>query len=36
MLFTVTGQEYTVTVDRLGVQEPHVVTGEDASVYFTP
>ena len=31
-----TGQQYTVVVDRLGVQEPHVVTGEDASVYFTP
>lgn len=31
-----TGQDYTVTVDRLGIQEPHMVTGEDASVFFTP
>lgn len=31
-----TGQGYSVVVDRLGIQEPHVVTGEDASVYFTP
>jgi len=28
------GQSYTVTVDRLGVQEPHAVAGEDASIYF--
>ena len=29
-----TGQQYTVVVDRLGVQEPQVVDGEDASVFF--
>ncbi len=28
------GQSYTVVVDRLGVQEPRVVTGEDASIFF--
>ena len=29
-----TGQEYEVTVDRLGMQVPRVVTGEDASRFF--
>jgi hypothetical protein len=29
-----TGQTYTVTVDRLGVQVPQEVSGEDASIYF--
>ena len=29
-----TGQSYTVVVDRLGIQQPHVVTGEDASEQF--
>jgi hypothetical protein len=29
-----TGQQYTVAVDRLGVQEPREVTGEDASIFF--
>jgi hypothetical protein len=29
-----TGQSYEVGVDRLGVQVPREVTGEDASVYF--
>jgi len=29
-----TGQSYTVAVDRLGVQEPRVITGEDASLFF--
>jgi len=29
-----TGQQYAVAVDRLGVQEPRQVTGEDASIYF--
>lgn len=28
------GQAYTVTVDRLGVQVPRVVSGEDASLQF--
>ncbi len=28
------GQSYTVAVDRLGVQQPHAVTGEDASIFF--
>jgi hypothetical protein len=36
MPHTATGQEYTVVVDRMGVQTPYIVTGEDASVYFTP
>jgi len=36
MASAATGQEYTVGVDRLGVQVPHAVTGEDASMYFTP
>jgi hypothetical protein len=31
---TTTGQSYTVTVDRLGVQVPQEIVGEDASVYF--
>jgi len=30
----VSGQSYAVAVDRLGVQEPHAVTGEDASIFF--
>lgn len=29
-----TGQQYVVAVDRLGVQEPREVTGEDASIFF--
>ena len=29
-----TGQTYSVDVDRLGVQVPHAVQAEDASVYF--
>lgn len=29
-----TGQPYTVGVDRLGVQAPNTVTGEDVSVFF--
>lgn len=29
-----TAQSYTVTVDRLGVQAPRVVSGEDASLQF--
>lgn len=28
------GQSYEVTVDRLGRQRPHTVTGEDASAFF--
>ena len=31
---TATGQGYSVGVDRLGMQSPHLETGEDASVYF--
>lgn len=33
-LFPATGQTYQVTVDRLGVQVPQVVTAEDASAQF--
>ena len=32
---TGTSQAYLVTVDRLGVQTPRVVSGEDASSQFT-
>lgn len=28
------GQAYLVSVDRLGVQEPHAVQGEDATLFF--
>ena len=31
---TTTGQSYSVTVDRLGVQRPHFVVGEDATSMF--
>lgn len=31
---TATGQAYLVAVDRLGVQEPHIVQGEDATLFF--
>lgn len=31
---SISGQTYTVTVDRLGVLTPREVVGEDASVYF--
>ena len=31
---SVTGQEYMVVVDRLGIQVPRVVTNEDASLFF--
>lgn len=34
MLQSATGQGYTVEVDRLGVQGPRTVTGEDATIYF--
>jgi len=34
MKVATTGQQFTVSVDRLGVQEPHQVTGEDASLFF--
>ncbi len=34
MPYTVTGQSYSVTVDRLGTQVPRVVSGEDVSVQF--
>ena len=29
-----TGQSYTVVVDRLGVQEPHEIQGEDVTEFF--
>jgi hypothetical protein len=29
-----TGQAYTVSIDRLGVQEPRIVEGEDVSEFF--
>ena len=34
MKIAATGQQYTVVVDRLGVQEPRSVDAEDASSYF--
>jgi len=34
MAQAVTGQDYMVTVDRLGVQVPRPVVGEDASEFF--
>jgi len=34
MPLVLTGQTYTVTVDRLGVLTPKEVTGEDVSSYF--
>lgn len=34
MLQAAVGQQYTVEVDRLGVQGPRTVTGEDATRYF--
>lgn len=34
MRYAETGQSYTVAVDRLGVQEPHAVAGEDATLFF--
>jgi hypothetical protein len=34
MKYATTGQQYTVVVDRLGVQEARQVTGEDASIFF--
>lgn len=34
MLQAASGQGYRVEVDRLGVQEPRTVQGEDATVYF--
>lgn len=34
MKYAATGQTYTVTVDRLGVQEPHAVEAEDVSRFF--
>jgi hypothetical protein len=34
MRYVVTGQSYLVAVDRLGVQVPHSVAGEDATVHF--
>jgi len=34
MRYAASGQAYTVTVDRLGVQVPHSVAGEDATVHF--
>ena len=35
MSYAGTGQHYTVDVDRLGVQVPHMVIDEDYSVWFT-
>jgi len=34
MPIATTGQSYTLTVDRLGIQKPNVVTGEDVSQFF--
>jgi len=34
MRYATTGQSYAVAVDRLGVQTPHAVTLEDATLYF--
>ena len=34
MAVATTGQSYQVAVDRLGVQEPRTVQGEDASLFF--
>ena len=34
MAVVATGQGYEVTVDRLGVQQPQTVVGEDVSVFF--
>ena len=34
MRYAVSGQSYTVSVDRLGEQEPQSVDGEDATVFF--
>jgi len=34
MGYALTGQSYTVSVDRLGVQEPRSVDGEDATLFF--
>ena len=35
MRYVASGQAYTVAVDRLGVQVPHSVAGEDATTFFT-
>lgn len=34
MKYATSGQAYTVTVDRLGVQVPHLVEQEDATLFF--
>jgi hypothetical protein len=34
MRYATSGQSYTVAVDRLGVQVPHTIAGEDATSYF--
>ena len=34
MRYATSGQAYTVAVDRLGVQVPHTIEGEDATVFF--
>src|SRR3989344_4081703 len=34
MRYVTSGQAYTVAVDRLGVQVPHSVAGEDATAFF--
>jgi len=34
MRYALAGQDYMVSVDRLGVQEPRPVSGEDATLFF--